>query len=335
MRTTVARVAVLGAGLGVVAAGAAGLWAVTAPPADVVQGQVEATEVDVSAKIAGRVRALAVAEGQEVRAGDLLAEIDSPELDARLRQAEAARDAARAQSEKARNGAREEEVRQARAQRDRAREAAALARLTFERLERLARDGVVARQRRDEAETQWRTAEAAVEAAQAGLDMAERGARTEDKEAAEALVERARGAVSEVEAFRRETRVEAPSAGEVARRNVEPGELVSPGLPLLTLVDRRDLWVTFQLREDRLAGLGVGEVLRARFPALGLEELELEVFSIAAEGDYATWRATSASGGFDLKTFEVKARPRKAAPGLRPGMTAVVAWDRPARQAAR
>lgn len=335
MRATAGRLAVLGVGLTVVAAGAAGLWAVTAPPADVVQGQVEATEVDVSAKIAGRVRSFLVAEGGQVKGGELLAEIDSPELDARLRQAEAARDAARAQSEKVRNGAREEEVRQARAQRDRAREASALARVTFERLDRLARDGVVARQRRDEAATQWRTAEAAVEAAQAGLDMAERGARAEDREAAEALLERARAAISEVEAFRRETRVEAPSAGEVARRNVEPGELVSPGLPLLTLVDLHDVWVAFQLREDRLAGLRPGEVLRARFPALGPEEVELEVFSIAAEGDYATWRATSAAGGFDLRTFEVKARPRKARVDLRPGMTAVVAWDRPIPRASR
>jgi HlyD family secretion protein len=158
--------------------------------------------------------------------------------------------------------------------------------------------------------------------------MASAGARREDREAAAALVARARGAVSEVEAFLAETRLAAPAAGEVARVNAEPGELVAPGSPIVTLVDLRDAWLTLQLREDRLLGLKVGDRFRARVPALRDREVELTVYFLAPQGDYATWRATSASGGFDLKTFEVRARPTAPVDGLRPGMTGIVAWDR-------
>jgi HlyD family secretion protein len=325
------RLALQGAAVGVVAlVAAAGSVAVARSRGgeDLVQGQFEATEVNVSAKVAGRVRALHATEGQAVRAGDLLVELTSPDLDAKLAQAEAAREAARAQSDKAENGAREEEVRQARSQWERATHAEALARTTFERLARLHRDGVVPAQRRDEAETQWRTAEAATAAARAAYDMAEAGARREDREAAAALEAKARGAVAEVEAFLAETRLAAPAPGEVARVNAEPGELVAPGAPIVTLVDLGDAWLTLQLREDRLFGLRVGDRLTARVPALRDREVELLVFYLAPQGDYATWRATSASGGFDLKTFEVRARPAAPVDGLRPGMTGLVAWDR-------
>jgi len=188
---------------------------------------------------------------------------------------------------------------------------------------------VLPAQRRDEAEAQLKTARDAEEAAKAGYDMAVGGARTEDKDAAQALVARADGAISEVEAFLAETRLAAPLAGEVYRRNVEVGELVGPGYPIVTIVDLTDVWVTFNLREDRLAGISMGQVLRGRVPALGGREVELKVDFIAAQGDFATWRATNAQGGFDLKTFEVRARPTSPVAGLRPGMSVVVEWARP------
>jgi HlyD family secretion protein len=292
-------------------------------PAEVWQGQMEATEVDVAAKIAARVATLPVAEGQRVKRGDVVVTFDSPELRARADQAEAGQRAASAQSDKAQHGAREEEVRQALAAWDRARHAAALARVTYERIERLERDGVVSVQRRDEAEAQWRTAEDAAAAAQAGHEMAASGARVEDKATASAMADRARGAVAEVDAFLAEIELTAPIDGEVARRNVEPGELVGAGAPVVTLVDLADCWAVFQVREDRLSGLRMGDRFRARVPALG-REIELVVSYLAPLGDFATWRPTSQSGGFDLKTFEVRARPTAAVEGLRPGMSVLV-----------
>ncbi len=303
-------------------------WALLRPGTDWMEGEVDATQVDVAAKIAGRVDSLHVERGQAVHRGDLLATLHSPEIEAKLAQATSAERAADAQRAKAVRGAREEEIRAARSQWQRADAAAALAESTYHRIERLHQDGVVATQRRDEAETAWRTAKDAAEAARAMYDMARRGARSEDREAAAALASQAAGAVSEVRSYLGETRLTAPRDGEVADVNVDPGELASAGYPVVTLVDLSDPWVVLQVREDRLHGLKVGDELRCRFPALGKQWVRLRVSTIAPMGDFATWRATNASGDFDLKTFEVRARPLAPVPGLRPGMSALVPWRR-------
>lgn len=318
----------IGGGVAVLALLGLAALLLSRPRPETLQGEADATKVDVAAKVAGRLATIDVKEGDTVARGALIATIESPEIRAKLDQAEAAKAGAVAQRDKADRGAREEEIRAARSQWDRAKHAAELAETTFGRLERLARDGVVPKQRRDEAEAQRKTSRDAAEAARAVYDMAVAGARREDRAAAAALVTRAEGAVDEVKAFLDETKVVSPAAGEVYRRNAEPGEIVPAGFPIVTLVDLSDVWVTFQVREDRLARLKMGASVPARFPALGDEEVPLTVTFIAPQGDFATWRATSAQGGFDLKTFEVRARPAKPLPGLRPGMSAVVTWPR-------
>jgi HlyD family secretion protein len=311
-------------------AGAASLLLHGCHRPDLVQGEVEAGQVDVSAKIAGRVAEVLVDVGQKVKKGDTLVRLASPEIGAKLDQASAARAAATAQSAKADRGARQEEIRAAESQWVRAEAAATLGKTTWERLERLSRDGVVPAQRRDEAEANWKAARAAADAARAVYDMALAGARGEDRDAAAAVVRQAQGAVSEIEAYLGETTLVAPRDGEVASRNVEPGELAAPGYPMVTLVDLSDAWVVFNLREDRLAGLKVGDRIDARVPALG-RNVELRVTTLAPFADFATWRSTSASGGFDLKTFEVRAKPAAPVDGLRPGMSAIVDWGRRSR----
>jgi len=304
-------------------------WLLVHPSPEILQGEVEATQVDVAAKIPGRVGAVNVREGQRVRKGQLLVTLDSPEIRAKLAQATAAENAASAQRDKADRGAREEEIRGARELWQRAERAADLAEKTFRRVDRLSADGVLPAQKRDEAEANWKASRDAANAAKARYDMAVAGARAEDREAAGALVDQAAGAVAEVEAFMEETRLVAPIDGEVVECIVDPGELVSAGYPILTLVDLDDIWVTFNLREDRLAGLRMGGRLIARLPALGNREVELKISYISPLGEFATWRSTQASGDFDLKTFEIRARPVQQAPGLRPGMSAIVTWDTP------
>jgi len=304
-------------------------WLLVHPSPEILQGEVEATQVDVAAKIPGRVGAVNVREGQRVRKRQLLVTLDSPEIRAKLAQATAAENAASAQRDKADRGAREEEIRGARELWQRAERAADLAEKTFRRVDRLSADGVLPAQKRDEAEANWKASRDAANAAKARYDMAVAGARAEDREAAGALVDQAAGAVAEVEAFMEETRLVAPIDGEVVECIVDPGELVSAGYPILTLVDLDDIWVTFNLREDRLAGLRMGGRLIARLPALGNREVELKISYISPLGEFATWRSTQASGDFDLKTFEIRARPVQQAPGLRPGMSAIVTWDTP------
>lgn len=304
-------------------------WFYHRPQEEIIQGEVEATQVDLAAKIAGRVSEVLVKEGESVEAGRRLLTFESPELKAKMDQAAAAKQAASAQRDKAYKGAREEEIEAAKNLWLQAKYAAELAETTFRRVERLHADGVVPAQRRDEAAAQWNTAREAAGAARARYDMALAGARVEDRAAASALVDQASGAVSEVQSYLAETTLTAPINGEVVHVLADPGELVSAGYPIITLVDLSDIWVTFNLREDRLAGFRMGDVFKARIPALGDREIDLKVSYISPMGDFATWRATGDSGGFDLKTFELRARPVEPVEGLRPGMSAVAPFHSP------
>lgn len=307
---------------------AIGLRLAFRPHPVLLEGEVEATEIDVAAKVPGRVETVAVKLGQTVARGELLFTLESPELRAKLTQAEGANAAAGAMRRKADTGARAEEISAAEQQWLRAQAGADLTAVTLERVERLYRDGVVPRQRRDEAEAQDRASRAAASSAKAVFDMATAGARTEDREAAAGIAAQAGGAVSEVEAYLAETRIKAPHAGEVSSRLIDAGEIAPAGFPVITLVDLNDTWVVFQIREDQLAGIGIGTELTGRVPALGNREVKFKVDYLAALGAFATWRATSASAGFDLKTFEIRARPVEATAGLRPGMSVIVPWGR-------
>ena len=302
-------------------------WVLMLPQPQFLQGEVETTKINIAAKIPGRIEEISCREGQAVDKGDVLAMLDSPQLQAKRRQAEAARLAASAQHDKAENGAREEQIRMAHSQWLQAKAGAELAEKSLGRVQRLFEDGVIPAQRRDEVEAQRDMAWKLEAAAKAQYDMASNGTREEDKAAAAALVEQAEGAVSEVESLLEEARVRAPITGEVVEHIVNPGELASAGMPIITMIDPKEVWAVFNIREDNLAGLKLGDRFPASIPALGLQGVEFEVIYVAALGDFATWRATSVLGGFDLRTFEVRAVPVAPVEGLRPGMSIIVPWD--------
>lgn len=296
----------------------------SAHDADVLQGQVEVRKVNVAAKIPGRLDSVLVREGDSVRAGALIAVIRSPELAAKAEQASGSVEAAMAQEAKAQHGARAQEVEAARANWERAVEGEKLASTTYDRVQNLFKEGVISAQRHDEAQTQLNAARLTTEAAKAMYDMANAGARAEDKSAASAMVRQARGGRAEVQSYVNETRITAPIGGEISQRTVEPGEIVAAGLPIVTVADLADAWVTFNVREDRLATIGMDSVLHVTVPALGERAVSLRVSYIAPVGDFATWRSTGETGGFDLRTFEVRARPSERVAGLRPGMTVLL-----------
>ncbi|HYS80281.1 MAG TPA: efflux RND transporter periplasmic adaptor subunit [Anaeromyxobacteraceae bacterium] len=294
------------------------------------QGESDATRVDIASKVAGRVEKIHVREGDMVKRGQVLASLDGIEIRAKAAQALAAREAARAARDKAWNGSRQEEIRAARDNYNRAMAQAAIAGTTFSRLDRLLGEGVVPLQKRDEAEASFRAARDSASAARAQYDLALAGARSEDRAAAAAELQRAEGVVLEANSYVDDNELCSPVAGQVMVKVVEEGELVSPGLPVLTVVDLSDQWITVNVREDRLAGLKIGDVLSATLPALGSERHEFTVSYISPLGSFATWRATRETGGFDVRTFEVRARPPAPVDGLRPGMSALIRWP-PAR----
>lgn len=290
-----------------------------------VQGQIEVTQVRASAKLSARVVSVDVQEGDWVDAGQVVAQVSAPELDARAIQAEAAVAAAQAQADKSHAGARDEEIGAARAQWEAAQAQAELAELTQNRMNNLYEDGVIPAQQRDEARALAAGARAQAQAARQQLDMAESGARTEDQRAADAMLAQARGGRAEVQSFQDEVRVFAPAAGEVVRKVFEPGEIAPAGAPVVLIARTDDPWLVLNLREDMLANIRIGSELQGRIPALGNENIRFIVDYIAPMADFATWRSTRDLGGFDLRTFEVRARPAQTVEGLRPGMSVLVA----------
>ncbi len=294
------------------------------PQPALIQGEAEATEYRVSGKVPGRIEAFYAKEGDVVRKGDTLVDIDSPEVRAKLAQARAVYAAASAQRNKANAGARQEEIAGAYEIWQKALAGEDIAKKTLDRATRLHEQKVISDQKFDEATAQYNAAAATAQAAKSQYEMAVKGAREEDKAAAIALVDQANGAVMEVESYLSELKLTSPADGVISARYPHIGELVGTGSPIMTVTDLSDMWFTFNIREDRLKSLQNGSELTLKIPALNDRTVKATVNYIAARESYATWRATDESDQYDAKTFEVRAVPEGQVEGLRPGMTVIV-----------
>ena len=284
-------------------------WYLTKRTPTLIQGTVECTTYKASSKVPGRIDDMKVAQGDRVEKGQLLYTLSTPELEAKLRQAEAVKqiEAAMNMWQKAQAGLE-------------------LARKTYERVQNLYNDGVVPAQKLDEATANYKAMEATALAAKAQYDMATDGARKEDKEAAAARVRQAEGAVSEVESYISDAMVYSPVTGEISTIIAEEGELVGSGYPGVAILDMSDLWVTFNVKETLLPGLRIGTRMNGYVPALD-SDVEFEVTYISPQADFATWSATRTQGGFDIRTFAIKAKAVTEAANMRPGMSVLVDWD--------
>ena len=294
------------------------------PEKTLIQGEAEAAEYRVSGKVPGRVEMYLFDEGEQVKKGDTLVIIYSPEVEAKKAQALAAREMAEAVNEKAHNGAQREQIAGAYALYQKAKAGEEIYRKSYERVQRLFDKGVVSAQKRDEVEAQYKAAVATVRAAKSQYDMALAGARKEDKAAAEAQVARVDGILKEVAAAEAERYLLSPCDGEVSEKFPKVGELVGQGSPVMSIVDLTDVWFTFAVREDMLSNFAMGSTVMVKIPALGDDKYPVVVTHLKAMGTYATWRSTQQNGGYDVRTFDVKCRPIADIPGLRPGMTALV-----------
>ena len=291
---------------------------------EIIQGQAEVDEYRVSSKVPGRILEFRVKEGEMVKAGDTLAILEAPDIHAKLEQARAAQAAAEAQNEKAIKGARSEQIQAAYEMWQKAKAGVDIAEKSYTRVKNLYEQGVMPAQKYDEVTAQRNAAIATEKAAKSQYDMAKNGAEREDKMAAAALADRAKGAVAEVESYIKETYLIASANGEVSEIFPKVGELVGTGAPIMNIAVMSDMWVTFNVREDLLGGLTVGSTFDAIIPALGDEIVPLQVYFMKDLGTYAAWKATKTTGQFDLKTFEVRARPLAPVPGLRPGMSVII-----------
>lgn len=280
----------------------------------ILQGEVDTKTVDLSSKVVGRVLKINVQKGDSVKKGDVLIELDTPEINAKAEQADAMLALAMAQQAKVNNGTREEQIGMAKANFD-------VAKKTYDRMNRLHKEGVIPTQKLDEATAKY-------QAAKEQYTMLVNGAQNEDKLSAAANVKRARGANAEVSSYLKENKIVAPMDGIVTEITVEEGELVGAGSPVVTIVDNSDCWVTFNLREDLLSKVKNGTELDVNIPAVGDKPVKVKVNYISVMGNFANWRATKAKGEFDMKTFEVRAIPIEPQNDLRAGMSATFDWKK-------
>lgn len=292
-------------------------------PAEIIEGQADATTVRVSGKLPGRVADIYVKEGDMVHAGDTLVHIHSSLAEAKLMQAEAMKQAAAAQNQKVDAGTRIQIIQTAQQLVAQAAAAKEIAYKTYQRMENLFKENVISAQKRDEAKAAYDAATAAESAVRSQLALAKAGAQKEDKESAAAMVNVAQGGIAEVESLLEDQYLTAPCDGQIDQIYPEVGELVALGAPIMNVLKISDKWVTFNVREEYLNNMKLGQKIKVMIPALDKREVEAQIYYVRDMGNYATWRATKATGEWDSRTFEVKAHPVDSIADLRPGMTVV------------
>jgi HlyD family secretion protein len=302
------------------------IWYLVQPQPLLVQGEVDATRFDIAARVDGRVAEIPVVRGQDVAAGAVLVRIDNPETIAKNDQALAAKIVAEAQLANINVGTRVETIAARKAALERAEASVVLAQKTYDRVKQLAEHGNAPIARLDQVTDTLHENQRAVDQAKSAHEQAVNGYTKEEREIAAANVGKALADIKAVQSIIDQMVVYAPVASQVYQRNVEPGEYVSPGVPLVTLIDLNDLWIHFDLREDLVRTLKIGDRVGVRIPALSDRRITVEVKLIATKGEYASWRATRATGDFDLRTFSIRAYPTEKVPELRPGMGAYLDW---------
>lgn len=292
-------------------------------PDDMIEGQVEGTTVRISGKLPGRVVEIFVQEGDTVHAGDTLVHVHSALADAQLTQAEAMEEVAKAQNRKVDAGTRSQIIQAAYDLMMQAKSAVTITEKTYNRLENLYKKGVMSEQKRDEAKAAYDAAVSAYKAAESQYSLAKAGAQKEDKESTAALVSAAGGGVAQVQALLADSYLTAPYDGTIDEIYPEAGELVALGAPIMSLLRNDKRWITFNVREELLNDLTMGKKIKLMIPALAKKEIEAEIYYIRDMGSYATWHSTKATGKWDSRTFEIKARPTEKVDNLRPGMSAI------------
>ena len=314
--------------VGVIIAVIAGIsiWYLVRPAPLLVQGEVDATRLDIAARVDGRVAEIPVSRGENVAAGAVLVRIDNPETLAQHQQAVAAKAVADAQLANIKAGTRPEVIAARKADQERAAANVVLAQKTYDRVSQLTASGNASQAQLDQATDTLRSNQQMLDQAKSAYEQAVNGYTPEERQIAAANVQKAIADIDAVQSIVDQMVIYAPVASQVYQRNVEPGEYISPGVPLVTLIDLSDMWLHFDLREDLVKTLKTGDRLTVRIPALGDRPVTAEVKLIATKGEYASWRSTRATGDFDLRTFAIRAYPVDEVPGLRPGMSAYLDW---------
>src|SRR3984885_7327686 len=292
----------------VVAAFGTMLWLATRPPPLTIQGEVSADRVDISPRVAARIVTLKADVGDSVERGAVMAELDSPQLVAARLAAQAALAVARAHLDRI-NSIRPENVASSKADLESAKADEKLNQETYDRQIQLGRTGTTPQASVDSATRNLQMAIRKRESAEAALQLTIEGASKEERALAAAQLKQAEATLNQRDVDVAEFVIRSPISGQVTTRVAALGENFSAGAPLFSMIDMTNLWFTFNLREDLLGGLKIGDKFDVIVPALNSQVIPVHVTVINVQGQYAAWRATRATGDFDLRTFEIRALP--------------------------
>ncbi|WP_179338422.1 HlyD family secretion protein [Winogradskyella ludwigii] len=288
---------------------------------DIYVGMLETTEVNVSSEISGRVNSILIEKGNTVKKGQVLATLEPDILDAKKGQAEGMVKAASSLIEKAKTGARIEEVNALKNQYLMAKSQFDFAEKSYKRYRALYADSIISKQEIDEVQFKFDAAKEQMNAAKSMWEMGKKGTRKEDIKAAQGSYESAQSAFNEVEAFYDELKIIAPTSGIISNQIAEEGEVIAAGYPLLTVQIPEKIYAIFNVREDDLSDFKMNTVYKAKVPGLGNDEINFKVTYISPMADFATWVPIKAKGEYELKSFEIHLKPQERIAELRPGMS--------------
>ena len=287
----------------------------------IITGVVESSDIDVSSKIPGRLEVVYFKEGDLVKKGDIIAKLESKEMDAKVEQARGIFETAEYKLKMTQNGARPEEKSAVEKQYLQAKYQFDLADKTWKRMMSLYKDSLLSAQEKDQYEFQYKAAKEQMDAAKSKYEMVLSGARFEEVKMAEGLSHQGENGLNEALAYAQELFLKSPINGELQKKISDVGEIVSAGYPVFTIINPDDIWVTIQIKEDMMSKVTKGKTFHGAVPALGNKEFQFEVSYISPMGDFANWKPTNQKGDFDIKTFEVRLRSKNKIEGLRSGMS--------------
>jgi len=299
---------------------ASGLWKAYQPQTIELQGRVEAETIHISTKVPSRIEEFYVFEGQTIKKGQALVRFVSPELEAKKEQAQAALQSALAFQSTVNRGAQQENIETLYANWQAMKTQADLAATTYKRGETLYQQGVISRQRRDEMLAAKTSGRETAEASYQQYARASRGSTEQQKSTADAQVAMAQAALKEANALTAETELYSPIEGTVSKTYGKATELVAMGVPVVSILEDHDLWVSLNIREDLYGSVYKTKTIQGFIPALN-RQTTFKIKSIDAEGDFATIKTTRQTGGYDIRSFKFHLEPEQYLPDLKVGMS--------------
>lgn len=287
----------------------------------VANGTIEATEVEVGSKLPGRIAQLLVKEGDQVQVGQIIARLETSEIEAEVAQAQAALAGAAAQLKELLAGSRLQEIREARANLQQAEDNLKLARDDWDRFDSLFKEGATSAQERDRAKNRVEVAVSQVKAARERYELVRVGPRPETIEAARHERDRAKAVLQMAQVRLRDSTILAPLSAIVLTKRAEQGEIVNPGFPIVILIDSDDLWLRVYIPESEIGLVGIGQEAAVTVDSFPNRRFEGKVIEISSKAEFTPRTVQTKKERVNL-VFGVKIRLDNNQRLLKPGMPA-------------